>query len=774
MSGWDKLAINAKAVIDFADKTYTAKEVKAWSEKLHTFELDGRTAQMSTAQIMSLYCLVKRKQAQGHLFGGGMRIGNITVKNKAGKESTIQQAESFHLTMEDVSRITSVLTDRQVAVAEALQQYMNTVGTKWGNEVSMSRFGYNAFTEENYFPIESDSNNLPAIDPDARANDLFRLLNMCFTKSLTPKANNALVVSDIFDVFSNHMTDMAKYNALALPVLDTMKYYNYKNSNKSEEGQITTATVQKAIERAYGASAKSYVIQFMKDMNGVNDGGRSSAENFAMKMVGNYKVAAVGANLRVAILQPTSIVRAAAVIDPRYLAKALTMKPNTKEMLEHSGIAVWKSLGFYDTNIGRGVREQIKHEETFRDKVIEKSMIAAERMDRVTWGALWNACKLECIAKGEKDLMDATQKRFREVIYASQVVDATITRSQTMRSTSSLTKMLTSFMSEPTLSFNMLMDSFAEYTMNKRKGIKNTWANSGKQITRGLLSYGASAAAAALAESIFDALRDDDDYETFLEKFWEAFWGDKYGYEGEYESGNLLADLNPINKLPIVKDIMNHFTGYENNRMDTQWLTSITDAVDAWKSESRPLYGKIYKTLQALSRVSGLPFSNLTREVVTVYNNTIGVLTGQKLKVWSPNDYTGIKEAFEAGHLTREEAAALLVEKLGYTQSKAKNKTGAWEFQNENPDIALSDSRQEDYVNYAKPAGISVSVFQEFADRTKEAKGVDKNGDGKSDPGTKMAAVAAIIHSLPITKKQKDVLFLLDFAEKNLETTPWH
>lgn len=774
MNGWDKLAINAKAVIDFADKTYTAKEVKAWSEKLHTFELGGRTAQMSIAQIMSLYCLVKRKQAQGHLFGGGMRIGNITVKNKAGKESTIQQAESFHLTMEDVSRITSVLTDRQVAVAEALQQYMNTVGTKWGNEVSMARFGYNAFTEENYFPIESDSNNLPAIDPDARANDLFRLLNMCFTKSLTPKANNALVVSDIFDVFSNHMTDMAKYNALALPVLDTMKFYNYKNSSKSEEGQVTTATVQKAIERAYGAAAKSYVIQFMKDMNGVNDGGRSSAENFAMKMVGNYKVAAVGANLRVALLQPTSIVRAAAVIDPRYLAKALTMKPNAKEMLEHSGIAVWKSLGFYDTNIGRGVREQIKHEETFRDKVIEKSMIAAEMMDRMTWGAIWNACKLECIAKGETDLMAATEKRFREVIYASQVVDATITRSQTMRSTSSLTKMLTSFMSEPTLSFNMLMDSFAEYTMNKRKGIKNTWENSGKQITRGLLAYGASAAAAALAESIFDALRDDDDYETFLEKFWEAFWGDKYGYEGKYESGNLLADLNPINKLPIVKDIMNHFTGYENNRMDTQWLTSITDAVDAWKSESRPLYGKIYKTLQALSRVSGLPFSNLTREVVTIYNNTIGVLTGQKLKTWSPNDYTGIKEAFEAGHLTREEAAALLVEKVGYTQSKAKNKTGAWEFQNENPDIALSDSRQEDYINYAKPAGISVSVFQEFADRTKEAKGVDKNGDGRSDPGTKMAAVAAIIHSLPITKKQKDVLFLLDFAEKNLETTPWH
>jgi hypothetical protein len=481
---------------------------------------------------------------------------------------------------------------------------------------------------------------------------------MCFTKSLTPKANNALVVDDIFEVFAAHMSDMAKYNALALPVLDAMKFYNYKQTTKEGE-KVFTTTVQKTIERAYGKDGQSYFIQFMKDLNGVHDGGRSSAETFAMKMVGNYKIASVGANLRVAFLQPTSIVRAADVIDPKYLAKALTMKPAVKEMLEHSGIAVWKDLGFYDVDIGRGVRDQIKHEESFRDKAIEKSMIAAEMMDKVTWGALWNACKLECTVKGEKDLMAATAKRFREVVYASQVVDSTMTRSQTMRSTSSLTKTLTSFMSEPTLSFNALLDAYNEYDTNKRKGIKNTWETSGKKITRGLLAYGASAAAAAVAESVFDALRDDDDYETFLEKFWEAFWLDAYGYDGKKEFGNLWSDLNPANKLPIIKDVFNEIVGFENNRMDTQWLTSISDAIAAWKSESRPLYGKIYKTLQAVSRVSGLPLSNISREVATIYNNTVGTITGNKLRSYEPTDYEGIKEAFEAGHLTKEEAAAL-------------------------------------------------------------------------------------------------------------------
>ena len=769
--GWDKFALNAKAVIDFAKKIYTAKEVKEWSNKVHTFEIDGREVQMTTTQVMSLYCLMKREQAQGHIFGGGMRIGNFATENgRLKKKSSVQQTDAVHPTLEHISTILNALTDRQIAVADALQNYMNTVGTEWGNAVSMARFGYKAFGEENYFPIVSDSNNLPSQDPGAKTSDLYRLLNMCFTKSLTPKANNALVVDDIFEVFAAHMSDMAKYNALALPVLDAMKFYNYKQTTKEGE-KVFTTTVQKTIERAYGKDGKSYFIQFMKDLNGVHDGGRSSVEKLSMKMVGNYKVASVGANLRVAFLQPTSLLRASVVIDPKYLAKALTMKPAVKEMLEHSGIAVWKDLGFYDVDIGRGVRDQIKHEESFRDKAVEKSMIAAEMMDKVTWGALWNACKLECTIKGEKDLMAATAKRFREVVYASQVVDSTMTRSQTMRSNSSWTKILTSFMSEPTLSFNTLLDVYNEYETNKRKGIKNTWEISGKKITRSLLAYGASAAGAAVAESIFDALRDDDDYETFLEKFWEAFWMDAYGYDGKKEFGNLFSDLNPANKLPIIKDVFNEIVGFENNRMDTQWLTSISDAIAAWKSESRPLYGKIYKTLQAVSRVSGLPLSNISREVATIYNITVGKLTDTKLQTWKPSDYTGIKDAFNAGHLTKEEAAALLVEKCDYTGTKAKSKVAAWEYQFENPDTALSDSRQVDFVTYARPAGISVDVFQEFVDGVKDAEGKDIDGDGKSD---KKAIVEKLIHSLPISTKQKDVLYLLDYAESGLYETPWH
>jgi hypothetical protein len=57
--GWDKLAFNAKKVIDFTNETYKAKEVQKWSKETKEFmisQLDGseRTFKMTIAQIIGL------------------------------------------------------------------------------------------------------------------------------------------------------------------------------------------------------------------------------------------------------------------------------------------------------------------------------------------------------------------------------------------------------------------------------------------------------------------------------------------------------------------------------------------------------------------------------------------------------------------------------------------------------------------------------------------------------------------------------------------------
>jgi len=82
------------------------------------------------------------------------------------------------------------------------------------------------------------------------------------------------------------------------------------------------------------------------------------------------KIAAVGANIRVALLQPTAYLRASANIGNKYLIKAFGKKPQIAMAEKYCGMALWKSLGYFDTNVQRGVADQIKHAESPYDKAI--------------------------------------------------------------------------------------------------------------------------------------------------------------------------------------------------------------------------------------------------------------------------------------------------------------------------------------------------------------------------------------------------------------------
>lgn len=716
-AGWDQMAFNTKKVMRFTEQTYKPEEVKAWSKETHTLNLEsGKTVKMTTAQMMAFYCLSKREQAIGHLLGGGMRVEDI---QNSGRKENIKQPDPFLLTQDDIAAINGALTKRQREVADKLQKYMTQQGSEWGNRVSMERFGYRAFTEENYFPIETMDSERDAKDPGAKENDMFRLLNMSATKSLVYKANNALVVHDIFDVFANHMTDMAKYDALALPILDAMKWYNYREKQKLENGHVLTTTVQRSIEKAYGMDANKYFTTFIKDLNGVNEGGRG--EGFAKKMLSNYKVAAVAANLRVALLQPTSYVRAVGVMNPKYLAKGLSAKSGYKEAEANSGIALWKQMGFYDTNIGRGVRDQIKNSAGVKDWIVEKSMLGAEWGDRLTWGHLWNACKAEVRDKQKLTgdaLLKATAERFREVVYSTQVVDSTMTRSQAMRATGVYGAVSTAFMSEPTLSYNLLLKAYTDYTAELRAtgDKKAAWRNASGEIARALATYLVSAAAAGLFESIVDACRDDDEYAKWWEKYLSALIGAKYK-DGKFSGvdpleSNLFMDVDILSKLPILKDFMSMISGYENDRMDTEWIKNLIDAYRIWDETIKletgeldeptdvtyngnmTLYGKIYKTLKAVSQATGLPISAASREVVTLWNTIAGAVG--KGDEWTIHTYDAgpenqIKYGLKDGYLTREEAQQLLVEKgLADNEDDAYWKVDKWATGEGKYDEALS------------------------------------------------------------------------------------
>lgn len=617
--GWDKFAFNIKQVIDFSKETFTGAQVKEWGEHVNTFKVlveptmeelknGGKPhevdVQMTDTQIMSLYCLSKREHAKTHFAGGGIRVSDI----KDGKKELVQ-VQNVRLSEKELQRIISTLSPGQIAVADKIQDFMNTVCSDWGNEVSMKRYGIKGFTEKNYFPIKVDAN---VISKETRDNEksVYGLLNMSFTKPITPKASAQMEIKDIFDVFTIHASEMAKYNSIALPVLDMVKYYNYKEIDKD---QVTT--MKGSIEETFGKEAMAYINHFLVDLNGNQESGRN--ETVLKKLTRGYKTSAVAGNLQVMLLQPIAITRASLKIDEKYIVKGMVsfgkIKHGIEMMQKYSGIAVWKDLSLFDTNVSRGLDSHIKQDATTYDKVIEKSMKGAEWADKITWGAIWNACEAEARDRGftGEELYTESAKKFRDIIYHTQVVDSTMTRTDMMRSPSLAVQWATSFMSEPSISMNILQDATIKYSQDARRyGKGEAFRRNGKTIAKAVEIYTINVMAESILRGLVGKWRDLDSEEDILEGMWKEF----------------LENINPLANIPLGRDIVSIFSGYSVDRMDMATVQSMYYAYKGWEKVlggDDVSYKTIYRTMQAMSQATGIPLSSLLREATTIWNNTI-------------------------------------------------------------------------------------------------------------------------------------------------------
>ena len=687
--GQAKLAFNTKVIVEFSKKAYTESEVKRWEDQINEINLSGEIIKMPVSTIMSFYELSKRPQALGHILGQGVRVATFKRGNK--KISDV----GHKLTMEDVQTIIGTLTERQKEVADNLQKFMQEQGGKWGNYVSLKRFGEELFGEDHYFPINSDGRHLQAnADESPSAASLYALLNMGFTKSITEGANNRLVLYSIFDVFANHMASMAQYNAMALPVVDALKWFNFQQKSEPDEDgkRFIVGSVRDQMDRVYGVPeenkpgsgrqgyAQSFVINILKAFNGTEAQG-TPTDSWFMKQLHRYNVAQIAYNFRVVVQQPLAITRAANLIDYGSIMKGMKLSPaaikkNIQEMRQYSGIAAWKALGFYDVNISRGLTDLIKHSSTTIDKINEFGMKGAEAMDTWAWASMWGACKEEVIKKqrltpNSDGFYDAVTELFEEVIYKTQVVDSILTKNEYLRSKGLGARLTGSFMSEPTTSASMLVSAYDNYKRDIQKGMSKAqaWKKNSKSIVRTAYVFGMGALILAAVQAVSDAFRDDDDYEDWYEKWLEAF------------GGNLVDELMPINKLPIFSDFYDlakellSATGlvdtYGNppQSMFMQWWDSLVKGTQiisgriTGEEDRYTWYGGAYKLLQAISGMTGLPLGTATREIATAWNSTVGSMApSMKIKDYDAGDKNKIKYAYQDGYLTDEEAMEALLE----------------------------------------------------------------------------------------------------------------
>ena len=623
----DQQQLMVDHVAEEVRKIVDPKTVKKLEATTHTFTTErGEKLTLSTAQVMELYELVKRKQAHDHLLKGGVVQPEI-------KTSQIRRGtDSIRLTEGDLVNITGTLTPEQVKIADGLQGLTRGVLADYGNKASMEAYGYKKFTESDYWPIKSAKEGLHS-NIEKGGNNTRSIKNIGMAKTTMPHASNALDLAGIFTTFANHASDMTDYASWLCTMEDINRLFNYQF--RDEEGNPTGKTIKGLLDRVGGPGSQKYWHNLMEDIqNGINAPGDSPMWDIAGKTIGGFKGAAVGANIRVVIQQPTAFFRAAAVLDPqdmaRGLARGVTRGSGWKKALQYSPIAMRKDAGGFDISSPYKMTETLFDNRTNVRKLNDALSAPAGAADAVTWGKLWNACEWatarehQGLTKGSEAFYRQAAKLFAEVIDQTQVVDGVLQRSNIMRSSNAVVKQATSFMGEPIMSLNLLMRAYDQvrYEQNSQKRGKAI-----KTMGRAATALVVTNVVNALAQSLIDAMRDDDEDKKYWERFRAAFTGISGDEETPWEKawnaimeGNVGSNMNPLGQIPFVKDALSIMQGYDVSRTE---MEIVSDLIQAGQTAIQSADGQGKRTrayalkglLAAGAKMFGIPASNLARDM---------------------------------------------------------------------------------------------------------------------------------------------------------------
>ena len=830
-----KSALTANAIREEYAQIKDKYHYKEWADKsgdLLTIQTKGGSnVSITREQALDIYATAKREKLIGtqHLTKDGF-VFNKDIVQKNGKliETATNDNVNKPLSEETIAEISDWLTKEQKGYADALVELMSTKGAELGNEVTMQMYGINRFAESYYIPIMSAQQFIETAF-NGRVPEAMSWMNKGFTKNTVAGARNPIVITGITQKALQHMADMATYNAMAIPQDTMAKVYNYKQ--RGEDGGANTY-IRAELDKAYGQHTSKYIKTFINDISGnITVDPRDS---MASKMISAFRRNAISGKLSVAIQQPSAIVRATALVDPKYFFGHVD-KNTYDTAKKYSGTAVIKEVGGFDAYTGKGLVQWMTDNDkpNFRNVRDAVAGWLPQKMDEITWCRIWKACENEvadttALERGSEEFYKAVGHRFDDVIEYTQVYDSVISRSEYMRSKSAGAKLFTSFKAEPTVSYNMYW--YALKHMDEKGGKARLLRTAASIIGAGVFN--------AMLKSVITAIRDDDENQNYVDKYVEALAGNLVGtplkevpYIGEHIY--LGGELDTLGSLPLVNEVLSMLQGYTSSRSELKVIQDLINAAGDLDNEKKGLDERLLRMAKATSQMFGIPLDAFIKDWLGVVREAYKAISGnepelsgnilyeireglgvkQELELYkgvdkaiTTGDYTrldkqfktmverdtttdptkkaretvraAVRQYFDAGEVKAGDAKRILV-RCGYKMDDAEAMITKWDFWRDYPeahDTSIEDGTETlaaKYFEYAKPANIDKTLFYDVYKFNGSAK-ADKDKNGNSIRNSKRDKVADYINKQRLTKAQKDALWLAcGYKESTLDEAPW-
>jgi len=617
-AGNDKKALFRKQVYKHYEEFFKAnkKLLKEWRNQ--TIEIDG--VKMSKGQMISLYMLSLRKQAQSHLFSnesqdaGVVRVSNEKYAAKHEFRSALTKGEDFNITLETITKIENQLTDVDKQYIELTKKFFDEIARNAKSETDMALFGISNVGEENYIPIRvADDQIYKQLGNESmNFNDLFSVYSPSFNKDVKPNSKNKIVVENILDIVNRHAGQMAAYYGLAIPV----KSFNRIFNKKLEDGSKLRTEIGKV-----DSDFEKYVGKLLADLQG-NIKERSGVDKLVSKLRGWGARASLGLNLKVLATQFVSLPAASAVgVKYKNLMKGFGMAIARKtdfDTLTTYAPMLWERFNEGSTvdvgllKEGAGILGKI-------DMWTDITTAPIGKIDQFICGAVWNACLEQ--TKNSSQYENYSEEHYRaaaklteEAVIKTQANYTALYRSAILREQSSFMQLSTMFMSEPLQQFSLLTSAIDKIRVAKLQ-LKSADAES-RAEAEALLKTARAEATRAIATVVVDTI--------ILTLIAQAFRWIKGQDDEEERVQSIIQDFaeNYIGMLPFVKDVYSYLNGFDvtnyvssgltNIGQSLQDLTSIIDLLASGKAyDEAEVYGKLRKTLLAISQTFGIPIRNL-------------------------------------------------------------------------------------------------------------------------------------------------------------------
>lgn len=448
-------------------------------------DVKGKKAELTHAQLCSLYMHLHNTDSLNHLMNGGLVIPDAKLYNKGDIEQAYQKGQTVHLGMltdadgtptadSILQTVEAAMTDYDRAWCADMKEFFDNYTTKLINETSLQLVGYQRATVKNYYPIAVDKSvlatQIDGLNLDATIEGRGFLKNRV-------KSGQPILLEECANVVQRSLRDTADYAGLAAPIRDVQKILN--SGVETREGLKNLKNG--IIKEQWGGDAVNYIDNLLKDLQK-----KSRQRKSTLQWLGNlsskYAGAVLTLNPGVALAQAASLPTAAAVLGGDTMAAVVPFVKNASpkqraaleaEIKAHGDVLLdWRKRGSQNGELA-SIGKQKTLAEKGMDKLPNWLTGWINGMDEVTVAALWEGSKRYvqnhtaefegAEVTGSPAYWEAVNRTYQKVIEQTQPNYTVMQRAGIQRNPDGMAKALTMFTTQRFQNYGILADAVGDY-----------------------------------------------------------------------------------------------------------------------------------------------------------------------------------------------------------------------------------------------------------------------------------------------------------------------